>query len=274
LATVQENQEVWSDSYDWSRGGTEWSTWWGGVDSQWLMTVLPRIRAFVPAPSILEIGPGFGRWTQYLSGLSSHLTVVDISPRCLEACRTRFGADHISYIQNDGESLPLVDDESIDFVFTFDSLVHAEEQAIRGYLRELNRILTQDGAAFIHHSNLGTYSRWPWRLGKLPVIRRPLIALGIAEESDHWRARSVTARRFREWASSLGLSCTTQELVNWGTSRLIDCLSVVVRRGSRWDRSPALVRNPRFMAEAAAARFIASIYGGVTHKPHSIVTRP
>jgi hypothetical protein len=35
----------------------------GGVDGQWFATIFPRIRKLLPAPRILEIAPGHGRWT-------------------------------------------------------------------------------------------------------------------------------------------------------------------------------------------------------------------
>ena len=32
-------------------------------DSQWFGLIFPRIHAFLPTGTILEIAPGFGRWT-------------------------------------------------------------------------------------------------------------------------------------------------------------------------------------------------------------------
>ena len=72
--------------------------------------------------------------------------VVDISERCIEACRQRFAAEsHIAYHANDGRSLEMVADRSIDFVFSFDSLVHADADVIEDYLRQLGRKLTPNG---------------------------------------------------------------------------------------------------------------------------------
>jgi hypothetical protein len=73
-----------------------------------------------------RIGPGFGRWTQYLRRLCIRLIVVDLSERCIDSCRRRFAGDrHIEYIVNDGTSLEQIPDGSVDFIFSFDSLVHA-----------------------------------------------------------------------------------------------------------------------------------------------------
>jgi hypothetical protein len=52
------------------------------------------------------------------------LTVVDLNEKCISACKTRFaGVAHIRYHVNDGRSLSMVPDESVDFAVSFDSLV-------------------------------------------------------------------------------------------------------------------------------------------------------
>ncbi len=63
--------------------------------------------------------------------------------------------DNIEYHINDGKSLEQIQDESIDFAFSFDSLVHAESDVIQAYLEQLGKKLKPDGVGFIHHSNIG-----------------------------------------------------------------------------------------------------------------------
>lgn len=53
----------------------------------------------------------------------------------------------------------MVADSSVDFAFSFDSLVYVEAEVLKGYLTELARVLKPDGVAFLHHSNLGAYQR-------------------------------------------------------------------------------------------------------------------
>jgi hypothetical protein len=50
-----------------------------------------------------------------------------------------------------------VGDGSIDFAFSFDSLVHVEADALASYVAGLARVLTEKGVAFLHHSNYGAY---------------------------------------------------------------------------------------------------------------------
>src|ERR1044072_1966729 len=122
MATVEENQAEWDVNYHWMNQGEGWSIPWGGSEAQWFWCIFPRIHAFLPAGTILEIAPGYGRWTHYLKGLCQHLIVVDLAASCIAACRQRFAAEtHITYHVNDGMSLEMVPDSSIDFVFSFDS---------------------------------------------------------------------------------------------------------------------------------------------------------
>src|SRR5512143_2338398 len=124
MPPVEWNLQQWNQEYSWTKQGDERSSSWGGAEAQWFGAILPRIHAFIPAQNILEIAPGFGRWTNFLRGQCERLVVVDMAESCITACRQRFATDsHISYHVNDGKSLEMIPDGSVDFVFSFDSLV-------------------------------------------------------------------------------------------------------------------------------------------------------
>src|SRR5262245_4969886 len=230
MPSVEENRSQWNDKYDWSQAGEEWSEGWGGSDAQWFGTFLPRLHAYLPARTILEFAPGFGRWTQFLANHCDHLIGVDLSERCVAVCRERFSSSpNMSFASNDGRSLEAVEDRSIDLAISLDSLVHADGDVLAAYVNELARKLAPNGVAFIHHSNLGRYAYYK-AIRKLP----PLDALGrrlrLVEPRLNWRSFSVTGGRVRRWAVEAGLRFTAQEYVNWGTRRaLIDCFSVLTR---------------------------------------------
>ena len=65
-----------------------------------------------------------------------------------------------------------------------------------------------------------------------------------------YRTFSVTAAQFEQIAHSAGLRCTSQELINWHSHRLSDCLSTFTRRGSRWSGPNRIRRNSDFIDEA------------------------
>jgi len=269
MPTIEENASYWKDPRSWARSGDNWSETWGGSSAQWWWTILPRIHMFVPTGTILEIAPGFGRWTNFLKDLCKKLTVVDLVEECIETCKRRFAAsDNISYYVNDGKSLPMVRDGSVDFVFSFDSLVHADEDVVRAYLSELRFKMKRNGAAFIHHSNLGRYddklsltvrraarrvlnSKVSW----LSVLERP----GIVEPLG-MRAKGMTSEKFASFAEEAGLSCISQEEINWNGGWLIDCISIVTPKGSAWEQPRRVIENKRWLNEAENARVLSGLY--------------
>jgi ubiquinone/menaquinone biosynthesis C-methylase UbiE len=266
MPSIEWNARTWDSSHEWPDQGDEWSAFWGGAEMQWAATVLPRIRNFLPASTILEIAPGHGRWTRFLISLCDDYIGVDLSQNCVVACQERFKtAGHAHFFVNDGHSLPMVADGSVDFVFSFDSLVHVEAETIKAYLAELSRVMAPQGIGFLHHSNLGAHLV-QLRLAQilaltsrpLPVAKRALQRWQIVEW-DHARGRTMTAGRFAELCRHAGLVCVGQEIIDWGP-KTIDCLSLVARPDSHWNRSNVVIKNPHFMREAASAGRAAGVY--------------
>jgi SAM-dependent methyltransferase len=260
VPTVDENIEEWGSRHGWSQSGDEWSGPWGGTEPLWWGTVHPRIRGFLPAGHILEIAPGFGRITAYLRPLCSRLTLVDLNERCISACRERFsGADNIEYHVNDGRSLEMVDDGSVDFAFSFDSLVHADASVIEAYLGQLAAKLAPDGVAFLHHSNSGSFAQ-PIRRWAAQARSEALGERVVRRLNRNWRSEDMTAERFSELAAAAGLRCVAQETVNWLARLPNDCFSVVTGAGSKWDRPPRAERNLGFMGEMRRIRRVSDLY--------------
>ena len=264
MPSTEENRYFWDTTFGWHDGGNEWSSMWGGAQSQWNGTIYPRIHQHLPAHTILEIAPGFGRWTQFLAGMCERLILVDLSEKCIAACRQRFrDATHIEYHVNDGRSLAFIADGSVDFVFTFDSLVHVDADVVEAYLGEINRILKHDGTGFIHHSNLAEYSMLA-RIHLFLAARSRLQALVRKSKlvpPIHGRATSMSAARFRELAATAGMACASQERINWGGKRTIDCLSTIRKSRVSEHRGVTGLRNPHFMREAQYLAQLARLYG-------------
>jgi len=259
VPTVEENLSFWGERYDWWHAGESWSNAWGSTQMLWSGVLRPRIDAFVPTGRILEIAPGFGRFTHYLRSLCDHLTVVDLNRKCVEACQARFAdSDNIEYHVNDGRSLEMVPDGSIDFVFSFDSLVHADADAVESYVRQLGRKLTPNGAGFIHHSNIGAYGS---RLGQ--VLPKPLATSALKLVNRNWRDERMSADLFAELCADSGLVCIAQEPIEWWPPRLLttDCFSAFAAASSQWVR-PRVVRPRRFfMREAKRLAEVGRMYG-------------
>jgi SAM-dependent methyltransferase len=258
MPSLSHNKETWEHTYTWSEAGDEWSASWGGPQMQWYSSLYPRIRQFLPSTVILEIACGYGRWTRFLNHQCDRLYAVDLSERCIQSCRARFAGDpRLQFYLNDGRSLEMIPDHSVDFVFSFDSLVHADAETVRLYLSQLPRLLTGNGAAFIHHSNLGEYASYR----RFPRLSRSLAKLGLWDWW-HYRDPYLTATAAAEYGRQAGLVCLRQEIVPWGTRRmLIDCMSTFVMPGSPLAGETRLLRNRRFMQERRLVSDLARLYG-------------
>jgi hypothetical protein len=251
MASIAENREVWNDPDHWSRAGDHWSEeTWGSPYGQWHGSIYPRCFAYLKG-RILEIAPGQGRWTQFLRGHCDSLIGVDLSDVCTQYCRRRF-AEHpsLQFETNDGLTLPMVGDGSIDFAFSFDSLVHADPEVLDSYVRELARVLKPRAVAFLHHSNLADV-RWPLRTRLKHKLTREPINAG-------WREWRMSAAKMRSFVTGAGMSTIQQELVPWVVEEpvLIDCMTTIVNQP---DLQCTIVRNHRFLDEAAAVKRILSI---------------
>ena len=149
--TIQENLKAWS-GYDWSSRGEEWSS-----TEEKLSLVKQVLEPNIPVGSrVLEIGPGGGRWTEFLVERADQLTVVDLTPQCINLCRERFkDYSNISYFVNDGKDLGFLPPKSIDSIWSFDVFVHIQSQDVENYVRQFASILAEGGRGVIHHGAEG-----------------------------------------------------------------------------------------------------------------------
>ncbi|MBX3386266.1 MAG: class I SAM-dependent methyltransferase [Phycisphaeraceae bacterium] len=246
---VAANRDFW-EKYIWPDGGDEWSRPWGTPDAMWLTSIYPRLARFMPTGHILEIACGFGRVSNYLRYFADRLTLVDLAPKCIAACKERFAREkHVEYHVNDGRSLEMVADSSVDLAVSWDSLVHTEHETVREYLRQLRRKLRPGGVGFIHHSNLGM--QWD-------QIRDE-----VEKHTLGGRRPSMTAEKFRKDAAEFGVRVLSQELLPWTEPGLYcDCFSLFMRDEgdpATWP-APRLEVREDWGREVAAGKLIGDLY--------------
>lgn len=239
------NRQRWGIDYHWNDGGEEWSGPWGNSHAQWFGTILPRIHRYLPARSIVEIAPGHGRWTGFLLSQCDAYLGVDLNDSCTMACRERFATvAHASFATNDGLSLAMVPDGTVDFVFSFDSLVHAEKDVMENYIPQILRKLTPTGVAFLHHSNLAAISN--------PDM-----------EKAEARGTSVSADVVAALVAESGGLVLTQEIVTWAAIPLLDCLTTFGPAEGHKGRSTQRLDNTLFMFEAGLIKKYYAVYQDV-----------
>jgi ubiquinone/menaquinone biosynthesis C-methylase UbiE len=167
MPSREQNKLHFNEEYDWSDGGEFWTP----PDPLWKQTILDHtLRKYLRSESsILEIGPGAGRWTaELLRFRPRRLVLVDLAPKCLELCRQRFAAhDCLEYYPTDGRSLDAVADASIDFLWSFDVFVHIEREDIEAYFDHIRRVLVPGAVGVVHYASIdraqGENPRAGWR---------------------------------------------------------------------------------------------------------------
>ncbi len=229
MPNIEWNLAAWSSGRDWSGEGEAWSAPWGSSEAQWFGMLYPRLHRWLPARSVMEIAPGYGRWTRFLVPNCAAFVGVDLSATAIQACQQSFAAaEHARFHRNDGLTLP--PGGPFDLVFSFDSLVHAELEVFEAYVPQILANLAPGGVAFLHHSNLA--------------------ALDPAMDNPHHRARSVSAVKLRQLVEASGGAVLVQEVISWGAIVQHDCMTLFGRQDSFPQSQPVLLDNPETWREA------------------------
>lgn len=163
----------------------------------------------------MEIATGHGRWSKYLIEMSKKYIGIDLCPICIKHCKFKFwGVHKAKFFVNDGCSLCKVKNNSVDFCFSFDSLVHADRDAMDAYIKELSKKLKEDSYAFIHHSNFLQYSQ----------------ELDFNKSNFHCRSREIDYLYIQNICKKYNLHVVSQELIRWMQNPYyIDCISVIYK---------------------------------------------
>jgi SAM-dependent methyltransferase len=182
---------------------------------QWETTIWPIIEG-ENFEKTLDLACGHGRNTEFLRRHACSIELVDVNESCISACKERFGEAidgcRFRYHLTDGDGLPGISENSLTFVYSWDSMVHFDKIVVRDYVKEIFRVLQPGGTAFLHHSNLGsTVPDSDW-------------AHNVGTRSD------MSGDLMRDYAKDAGLNVKFQRLSGrtdgWGQDDL-DCLSLL-----------------------------------------------
>lgn len=186
------------------------------AQAQWDKLIYPRI-ADLPINwnYALELSIGHGRMTQILLEKSLSLVGVDLLEENIKFCRERFsevpGYKFRLYLNN-GVDLKEVIDNTITFVFCWDSMIHFDSDVVRSYLHEFYRVMKPESYAFLHHSNL---------------MNNPG---GDFQKNAHAR-NFMSKQLFAHYAYKAGFEVVKQDVINWGMGpkmvKSLDCISIL-----------------------------------------------
>jgi SAM-dependent methyltransferase len=155
----------------------------------------------------VDLAAGHGRNSVKLARLAGHLTIMDIQPGNVETCQQRFlERQGVDYYVNNGFDMQPLGAGDVTLVYCFDAMVHFDSDVIRSYLRDTHRVLAPGGRGFFHHSNYSGGHDW---------------------RTNPSSRNFMTKELFAHYALKEGLNIVTQQVINWGSTPNIDCLTLV-----------------------------------------------
>lgn len=169
--------------------------------------ILDRYADKIDDSKVLDFAAGHGRNSVWLAERSQHVVIVDINQGNLDYCARRFAGDsRFSYILTNGFDLAGIEDETISFLYSFDSMVHFEPEVVASFIVDFKRVLRPGGYGFCHHSN---YAEKPG---------------GDFRKNPHAR-NYMTKELFAQHLNDAGFEVVEQVVLDWEIPQL-DCISV------------------------------------------------
>src|ERR1700687_1077470 len=147
MNSLSANKFIW-ENWDWSGKGDEWT-----ISAEWKASVVKNFidPYYVNCNTLLEIGPGAGRWTEFLIAKTVKFIGIDISESCVLECRKRFMAcPNAEFETGNGRDIGMIASNSVDGIWSFDVFVHINRDEFLSYVQEFRRVLKAGGVVIIH----------------------------------------------------------------------------------------------------------------------------
>ncbi|MCZ6837630.1 MAG: class I SAM-dependent methyltransferase [Planctomycetota bacterium] len=243
--TVENNLEKWDSEHSWSKDGDEWSGQARLCGQPYKLWKQSLVDTFIKAnisgeDTILEIGPGHGRWSKEIVDHCGQLILVDLGPKCIDFCRDLLqDKNNVQYRVNDGQTLPEVDDSSVDFIWSYDAFVHMNRATIESYFGEIRRVLKPGRKAIIHHAGRRHAFLWLRFLRETGAFGSGIykyLTVGRLKQHDGWRA-DVSRTLVRAIAKKQGLIVEDQvntwgQQGEFGIPAFFDAITILTKPGS------------------------------------------
>lgn len=120
-------------------------------------------RFLSPEMTVLEVGPGGGKWTVRIAPRVKKMIVLDVSKEMLKRTKKRCddeGISNIEYVLANGKDFQPIADESVDFFFSYDVFVHIALEDTWPYSQEIARVLAPGSRGVCHHAINSVPQSW------------------------------------------------------------------------------------------------------------------
>lgn len=143
--------------------GDEWNDAGSPYDRDAYYFATYAARWLKPDQTVLEIGPGGGKWTVRIAPKVDKVLALDASSEMLQRTRERcesLDIGNVECILGNGKDFQPVPDGMVDFVFSYDVFVHIALEDTWVYAQEMARVLKPGGMGVCHHAINTTHQAW------------------------------------------------------------------------------------------------------------------
>ena len=230
---------MWGNRGNWMLGGDGWDFHARSCEQPYEAWKMATAQEFLlphlgPAVDVVEIGPGQGRWSRFMVGNARTLTLVDLSPSCIDECRRRLADDgdgECASSSTTGRRCRWPTRRSIWSGLSGHSSTSSgpKSTSISG---EIERVLRPGGIFVIHHPGRRQQERGrrrgpEERSGEVPDLARPeaLLPADAGFRSDVTAAEFaslavdhtlVLDRQVRTWGSRCQYGLAFQDVISTG----------------------------------------------------------
>lgn len=118
------------------------------------------IKGAATGQEVLEIGCGDGYGSAYLAQVATEVTSIDYEEDVILKAQNKYILSNLKFLSMDATSLQF-EDESFDFVCSFQVIEHIPEEKLLKYLSEAKRVLKKNGKFCLSTLNLAHTMKSP-----------------------------------------------------------------------------------------------------------------
>jgi SAM-dependent methyltransferase len=159
-ATWSRYPEEWETDPGLRRGADTLGEEWGGPE--FADRIIELVEPYLGAEAdVLELGCGGGKFSRRLAPRCHSLLCCDISGEMIGHTRATLSerrlGENVDFAVLNGVDFSGVDDESADFIFSYDVQLHLPPENVFSYMRDARRVLRDNGVFMLHQVNLASH---------------------------------------------------------------------------------------------------------------------
>jgi glycosyltransferase involved in cell wall biosynthesis/ubiquinone/menaquinone biosynthesis C-methylase UbiE/septal ring factor EnvC (AmiA/AmiB activator) len=116
---------------------------------------------FVKGRNVLDIASGEGYGSNLLAQTAKSVIGIDVSDEAVVFASEHYRRDNLKFIRGSVENIPISGAKKIDVVISFETLEHVSADAQNSFLKEIKRLLRDDGIFLVSSPNKLLYSDIP-----------------------------------------------------------------------------------------------------------------